>query len=888
MKMKFRTKSLPGSTLLVILVFALLTVATWALLDQSYSAPDWPGDVSGLAFSPYRKGQDNSGESQPGVAQIDDDLALLAGMTRAVRTYTTEGVFAEIPCLAASHGLDVTVGAWLDGREDKNQLEIDRAIALAGQPNVSHVLIGNEVLLREELPLEKVIAYLDQTRQATDKPVSTAETAANWFEYPELAQHVDFIAVHILPYWEGISVEKAVDYTVATLTRLQARFPDKPIVIAEVGWPSEGRTRFEAVATPANQAWFLRQFLDLAEREQYDYFLMEAFDQPWKRLDEGAVGAFWGILDVERQVKFPFTGPINKLPAWPPLASVSILLAIVILGVFFLAGQTITTRGKALLSGLVFGLTALVAWLVFDYFTMYMGFTDILIGVILLMLMLAIATLMLTEAYEWVEAHWFSQRRRPLRLHEFAPAEQAMVSIHVPAYNEPPQMLIQTLDALANLDYDNYEVIVIDNNTQDENVWRPVARHCETLGGRFHFRHVDPLAGFKAGALNHALQHTSTKATIIAVIDSDYVVEANWLRDLVPVFEDPAIGIVQAPQDYRDEEDNLFKTLCDAEYRGFFQVGMVTRNERNAIIQHGTMTLIRRKALEQVGGWAEWSITEDAELGLRILEQGYDASYTPHSYGRGLIPDTFVDYKKQRYRWAYGAMQILKQHRRDLFAPHASLLGTGQRFHFIAGWLPWLAQSANLLFTLLTIVWSAGMVLAPDVVEAPHLAFSIFPILFFSFNLLKLFHLYRFRLKVTAGKALAAGIASLSLSHTIGKAMLAGLFTHNLPFLRTPKKTSPHLFSVAMASAFEEILLFFILLLLIFLLTTSTHVASPDFSLWVALLLIQSLPYGAALLTSVISACPPSSQRVTRHPATATDPSKSAREYQNLPAGEGD
>ena len=179
------------------------------------------------------------------------------------------------------------------------------------------------------------------------------------------------------------------------------------------------------------------------------------------------------------------------------------------------------------------------------------------------------------------------------------------------------------------------------------------------------------------------------------------------------------------------------------------------------------------------------------------------------------------------------------------------------------------------------------MVLAPDIVEAPHQAFSLFPILFFSFNLLKLFHLYRFRLKVTPGKALAAGIASLSLSHTIGKAMLAGLFTHNLPFLRTPKKTSPHLFSVAIASAFEEILLFFILVLLIFLLTTSTHVASPDFSLWVTLLLIQSLPYGAALLTSVLSACPPSS-RVGQHPAITPDPSTSAQKYRNLPAGEGD
>lgn len=874
MTMTHKFKSLPGQTLLVMVLFALLAMAAWAQLNRSVNAPDWPGQVTGLAFSPYQKGQDNTGNTQPSVAQIDADLALLAGTTRAVRTYTTDDVFAEIPRLAARHGVDVTVGAWLDGRHDKNLWEIDRAITLARQSNVTRVLIGNEVLLREELTVEQLTAYLDQTRQATAKPVSTAETAATWFQHPELAEHVDFIAVHILPYWEGIGVEQAVDYTVATLARLQARFPDKPVVIAEVGWPSEGRTRFDAVASPANQALFLRQFLDLAAGEGYDYFLMEAFDQPWKRQDEGSVGAYWGIYDVERQAKFAFTGPIQTLPAWTALASISILLGSLILGGFFLAGRSITTRGKALLAGLVFGLTGLVAWLVFDYLSGYMNLADMFIGLVLLVLMLGIAALILTEAYEWIEAHWFSQRRRPLQVPARAPAAQAMVSIHVPAYNEPPEMLIQTLDALAKLDYANYEVIVIDNNTRDEKVWLPVARHCDVLGEKFHFHHVDPLAGFKAGALNYALQKTSAAAEVIAVIDSDYVVEPNWLRDLVPAFDDPAIGIVQAPQDYRDGDDSLFKSLCDAEYCGFFHIGMVTRNERNAIIQHGTMTLIRRQVLDRVGGWAEWSITEDAELGLRILEQGHEAAYTARSYGRGLIPDTFVDYKKQRYRWAYGAMQILKQHRRDLFAPRVSRLGLGQRYHFITGWLPWLAQSANLVFSVLAILWGACMVLAPDHFEAPHLAFSVFPIVFFVFNLLKLFHLYLCRLKVNPGKAIAAGIASLSLSYTIGKAMLAGLFTDNLPFMRTPKKTRPHLLAMATASAFAEILLFFIYMLLIFLLITSPHVASPDFSLWVALLVIQSLPYAAALAMSVISACPPSSQQVSQRPAIVPIESK--------------
>ena len=148
------------------------------------------------------------------------------------------------------------------------------------------------------------------------------------------------------------------------------------------------------------------------------------------------------------------------------------------------------------------------------------------------------------------------------------------------------------------------------------------------------------------------------------MIDTDYIVDPNWLRDLVPHFADPNIGVVQAPQDYRDADESTFKAMCYAEYHGFFHIGMVTRNDRNAIIQHGTMTMIRRSVLDGVGGWADWCITEDAELGLRVFEKGFERPTCHSSYGHGLMPDTFIDFKKQRFRWAYGAMQIMRRARR--------------------------------------------------------------------------------------------------------------------------------------------------------------------------------------------------------------------------------
>ena len=252
---------------------------------------------------------------------------------------------------------------------------------------------------------------------------------------------------------------------------------------------------------------------------------------------------------------------------------------------------------------------------------------------------------------------------------------------------------------VANLDYPNYEVIVIDNNTTDPSVWHPIAEFCRKLGPRFRFFHEDPLRGFKAGALNFALRKTNPEAEVVSVIDSDYVVDPHWLRDLASQFTKPSVAIVQAPQDYRDEKENLFKTICYSEYKGFFHIGMITRNERNAIIQHGTMTMVRHSVLTEISGWAEWCITEDAELGLRIFEKGYEAMYINKSYGKGLMPDTFEDYKKQRFRWAYGAVQILRRHAAALFQHGGSGLTTGQRYHFIAGWLPWITDSANLVFT---------------------------------------------------------------------------------------------------------------------------------------------------------------------------------------------
>ena len=338
--------------------------------------------------------------------------------------------------------------------------------------------------MRGELPLEELEAYLDRARAAIGQPVGTAETWHAWLAHPELAQHVDFIGVHLLPYWEGVAVDRAVDYSLAQFKRLQKAFPHKPIVIAEIGWPSRGRTRESAVASEANEALFLRRFLRRAEREQIVYYVMEAFDQPWKAYLEGR-----GRLLLGRVRREP-TAEVRLHRADRARAGVAHSrgrvgggAALLLLGLLYLTSDALRNRGRSFLAVVVYAATTIAVWVIYDFTQQYMTVSSVIAGVLLLLGMLGVMLVLLAEAHEWAEAHWVEYRRRlgTPQLASVGPCPK--VSIHVPAYNEPPAMVIETLDALARLDYPDFEVLVIDNNTPEESVWRPVEAHCAQPGG---------------------------------------------------------------------------------------------------------------------------------------------------------------------------------------------------------------------------------------------------------------------------------------------------------------------------------------------------------------------------------------------------------------------
>ena len=845
-----------GLNLVVVLAIAALFTGFWALINRPVSAPNWPEQISGFSYSPFQQGQYPQKDQYPTDDEMRRDLEIISKLTDNIRTYSVDGTLGDIPKLAEEFGLRVTIGIWISPDLERNEREIQKAIELANNSrSVVRVVVGNEALFREEITPEDLIVLLDRVRAAVKVPVTTSEQWHIWEKYPQLAKHVDLIAAHILPYWEFIPVDKAGEFVLDRARDLKKMFPKKPLLLSEVGWPSNGRMRGGADATPADQAIYLRTLVNTLNRRGYNYFVIEAFDQPWKASDEGSVGAYWGVYNAARQQKFNFEGPVVAIPQWRVLAIGSVVMGLLSLALLLIDGSALRQRGRTFLTFTAFLCGSVLVWIAYDYSQQYSTWFSLTVGFLLGLGALGVFIVLLTEAHELAEAVWIRKRRREFLPVEADDAYRPKVSIHVPCYNEPPEMVKQTLDALANLDYPDFEVLIIDNNTKDPAVWEPVRDYCATLGPRFKFFHVAPLAGFKGGALNFLIPHTAPDAEVIAVIDSDYCVDRNWLKHMVPHFADPKIAIVQSPQDYRDQNESKFKKLCYSEYKGFFHIGMVTRNDRDAIIQHGTMTMTRRSVLEELG-WADWCICEDAELGLRVFEKGYSAAYSHNSYGKGLMPDTFIDFKKQRFRWAYGAIQIIKRHSSSLLRGKDTELTRGQRYHFLAGWLPWVADGMNIFFTVGALLWSAAMIIVPTRVDPPLLIFAIPPLALFVFKVGKIIFLYRRAMGVNLKDAFAAALAGLALSHTIAKAVLYGFFTTSIPFFRTPKNADNHGFWVAISEAREEV---FIMLLLwgaalgIFFVQ---GLPSNDMRFWVVMLLVQSLPYLAALVMAFMSSLP--------------------------------
>jgi exo-beta-1,3-glucanase (GH17 family)/cellulose synthase/poly-beta-1,6-N-acetylglucosamine synthase-like glycosyltransferase len=790
----------------------------------------------------------------PSPEAIQSDLEILARKSKSIRLYNAKGL-EEVPGWANAKGLTLIASAWLGGDPELNAAEVEAAIQMAGRNrSVKRLIIGNETQLKNTVPFEELKGYLDKARKRLRTPVSTAEPWDFWLQHPDLADHVDFIAIHILPYWMEVPIESAVDYVFEKYRAVQERFPGRVIVIAEAGWPSEGPQRGAAQASLENQATFVREFVQRANKEKVLYNVIEAFDQPWKSALEGKAGEHFGIMNANREDKFPFTGTVLGDPNWELWMISSMLIGLVGMIVFFTRRPDLGKRAQLFSALVLQGVASSVTQLAREASGEYLSPGDIVFWTITVAAHALLAIIFLTDTAEIADV----VGRRPLR-RKFGPAAPTfpedklpMVSLHVACCREPPELVIQTIESLAKLDYPRLEVLVIDNNTPDEALWRPVEKRCAELGSRFRFFSLGKWPGFKAGALNFGLSKTAPEAEVIGVVDADYVVDPSWLRSTTPYFSDAEVAVVQCPQEHRDVEDSLFEQMANDEYAGFFRIGMVQRNEDNAIIQHGTMTLVRRPLLDALGGWAEWCITEDTELGLRLLNLGKSTVYIDHPFGRGLVPDSYEAYKKQRFRWAYGGMRILRRYLPELLG-FRGRLRREQRYQFLKGWLPWIGDALHMFFTAAAIVWSVLLVWKPLETDFPEAIFIVPALGLVVLRLLGTAWTYAHRVRIGSERTLLAMVAGGSLTHAIAKAVFQGLFTSGLPFYRTPKMASAPRLVQSLVSVWEEGLLLTLLIGLASGILVVFGLENDAAILWSAALCIQGIPYAASVVASVLS-----------------------------------
>lgn len=324
------------------LLFTLLALAgLWYGLGREQLLPDpqpRSGKLQCASYSPFD--HDQSPFDKPlGIRRerLEADVALLAERFDCLRTYSVTGLEA-LPDIARKHGITLMIGAWVSRETKATRKEIELLVktANAHRDVVTAVIVGNEALLRREISAKRLSALIEEVKGRVEQPVTYADVWEFWLRHPEMAPAVDFITIHLLPYWEDDPT--GIDAALAQVERVHEKFErlyaPKPIFVGETGWPSEGRQREDALPSRVNEARFMRGFITMAEQNGWQYNLIEAFDQPWKRISEGTVGGYWGLFDAYRGDKGVLAGPVSNLPHWPRWLGLSgaLLIAGLLLG----------------------------------------------------------------------------------------------------------------------------------------------------------------------------------------------------------------------------------------------------------------------------------------------------------------------------------------------------------------------------------------------------------------------------------------------------------------------------------------------------------------------------------------------------------------------------
>lgn len=358
--------------LLLISLGAIATVWWWLGTPADFAhAPIDPNDkLQCISYAPFRSHQTSlSPTTQVSREQIAEDLAQLAKISDCIRTYATDLGLDQIPELAAKAGLKVIQGIFLDRDRHKNSLQIEAGIRLARDypGTVIALVVGNEVLLRKEMAASELAAAIRMVKARAGVPVTYADVWEFWLGNRELGDAVDFVTIHILPYWENVPIpaESAAAHAGEIRRQVASAFPGKEILIGEIGWPSEGRMRESALPSRINQARVVSDVLALARRENFRVNLFEAYDETWKQEIEGTVGGSWGLYDsLSRTPKYPPGAPVRNYPFWKLQMCGGLALALLVFGAAWLSSRGSRTE-PAFVAWIAVGVSATTAGILF-------------------------------------------------------------------------------------------------------------------------------------------------------------------------------------------------------------------------------------------------------------------------------------------------------------------------------------------------------------------------------------------------------------------------------------------------------------------------------------------------------------------------------------------
>lgn len=259
--------------------------------------------LHGICFSPYTEGQ-NIGDSLTR-EQINRRMAIIAPHTKWVRSFSCTDGNEYIPKAAKANGLKTMVGAWIGNNKDKNEEEINALIALAKEGAVDIAVVGNEVLMREEQTEQDILDYIKRVKQALPGvKVSYVDAYYQFLERPKLVEACDVILINCYPFWEGSSITEASQYLKEMVAVTKGVAKDKPVIIAETGWPNKGKKTEAAVPSQNNAIQYFINANNYTKNAGIDMFYFSSFDESWKVHHEGDVGQRWGIWDKNEKLKY--------------------------------------------------------------------------------------------------------------------------------------------------------------------------------------------------------------------------------------------------------------------------------------------------------------------------------------------------------------------------------------------------------------------------------------------------------------------------------------------------------------------------------------------------------------------------------------------------------